>query len=187
MRERILTTATRLFASQGYPNTGINQIITESGTAKASFYDYFPAKEDLGCAYLEAYGEANLATLDHLARRFERPVDFLIAWVRILKRNIRREELYGCAMANLHAQLGGSSAVLDAEIRKLAKATIGRIADYLEGAQTSGHLDPDANPRLLARRIFSLYEGALQTWVLTGELAAIDDLAILGEPLLLRR
>lgn len=187
VRERILATATRLFMTQGYPNTGINQIIAESGTAKASFYDYFPAKEDLGCAYLSAYGEGNLALLDHLARRFENPMDFLAAWVRILKRNIRREELYGCAMANLHAQLGGSSPVLDGEIRKLAKTTIRRIAAYLEEAQANGRLDAQASPRLLARRIFSIYEGALQTWRLSGELAAIEDLVVLGGALLERR
>ena len=36
-RERIVETATGLFESQGFAATGINQIIAESKTAKASF------------------------------------------------------------------------------------------------------------------------------------------------------
>jgi AcrR family transcriptional regulator len=46
-RDRIIATACDLFYRQGYRATGINQIIAESGVAKASFYDHFPSKEDL--------------------------------------------------------------------------------------------------------------------------------------------
>lgn len=36
-RERLLEAATILFHRQGYNNTGVNQIITESKVSKASF------------------------------------------------------------------------------------------------------------------------------------------------------
>lgn len=52
VRDQILITATRLFQSQGYNQTGINQIIEEAGVAKASLYYHFPSKEDLGVAYM---------------------------------------------------------------------------------------------------------------------------------------
>jgi AcrR family transcriptional regulator len=50
-RDRIIATACDLFYRQGYRATGINQIIAESGVAKASFYDHFPSKEDLLYVY----------------------------------------------------------------------------------------------------------------------------------------
>ena len=52
-REKILATAFRLFYAQGFRAAGIDTIIAESGVAKATFYKYFPAKDDLILAYLE--------------------------------------------------------------------------------------------------------------------------------------
>lgn len=52
-RERLISTALRLFYEQGYQATGINQLIKEAGVAKASFYDHFKDKEALYVAFLE--------------------------------------------------------------------------------------------------------------------------------------
>lgn len=47
-KEKILETATRLFYFQGFHGTGLNQIISESGSPKGSLYHYFPeGKEQL--------------------------------------------------------------------------------------------------------------------------------------------
>lgn len=47
-RESILDTASKLFFSQGYHGTGLNQIIKESCCPKGSLYYYFPeGKEEL--------------------------------------------------------------------------------------------------------------------------------------------
>ncbi|MCM3172427.1 MULTISPECIES: TetR/AcrR family transcriptional regulator [Paenibacillus] len=53
-RELIVSTAARLFFSQGYHATGLNQIIKESGTPKGSLYHYFPSgKEELAHVCIE--------------------------------------------------------------------------------------------------------------------------------------
>jgi TetR/AcrR family transcriptional repressor of lmrAB and yxaGH operons len=47
-RDCIVSTASRLFFSQGYHATGLSQIIKDSGTPKGSLYHYFPnGKEEL--------------------------------------------------------------------------------------------------------------------------------------------
>ena len=56
-KERILETAYKLFYAQGYNVTGINQILEESGVAKASLYQHFGSKEDLGIEYIKQVRE----------------------------------------------------------------------------------------------------------------------------------
>src|ERR1700748_2614267 len=53
--DKILDTAERLFYTQGYNSTGINQVIEEADIAKASLYKHFQSKTDLMVAYLERF------------------------------------------------------------------------------------------------------------------------------------
>lgn len=176
-RDRIVETAARLFESQGYAATGINQIIAESKTAKASFYDYFPSKELLGKEYLARYGQHHIALIQNLIQRSASPRDFLASWVKLIKRQLRSQKLYGCPMANLRAQIGNDSPLLVREIQKLTSQTLATLADYLQ----SEKLASDSKMALLmARRVFAAYEGAIHLWQLTGEASALDDIEFLA-------
>jgi len=64
--ERILDVASDLFYRQGYRATGINEVIKESGVAKATFYNHFPTKDDLCYAYLEGVRVREKAYVDGL-------------------------------------------------------------------------------------------------------------------------
>lgn len=52
-RERILSTAYRLFSRHGVQAIGINRIIAEAGIAKATLYTHFASKEELVLAVLQ--------------------------------------------------------------------------------------------------------------------------------------
>lgn len=52
-RERVLSTAARLFYAHGVRATGIDRIIAEAGVAKMSFYRHFPSKSGLVQAFLD--------------------------------------------------------------------------------------------------------------------------------------
>ena len=82
-RERILSTAFRLFYARGLRAVGGDTIIAESGVAKATFYKHFPAKDELIVAYLDkvddvwtgqlraAAGAAGSAPADQLVGLFD--------------------------------------------------------------------------------------------------------------------
>ncbi|MFK0266377.1 TetR/AcrR family transcriptional regulator [Streptomyces angustmyceticus] len=44
---RLLATATRLFAEQGYDRTSVQEIVDAAGVTKGALYHYFGSKEDL--------------------------------------------------------------------------------------------------------------------------------------------
>jgi AcrR family transcriptional regulator len=52
-RRRLLDTATRLFYADGIHAVGIDRVIAEAAVAKATFYKYFPSKDDLVHAYVQ--------------------------------------------------------------------------------------------------------------------------------------
>ncbi|GGC93669.1 TetR/AcrR family transcriptional regulator [Undibacterium terreum] len=67
-RDRLTQTTALLLQTQGYNNTGLNQILQESGVPKGSLYHYFPGgKEDLAIAALEQSAVAVQSALQAVA------------------------------------------------------------------------------------------------------------------------
>jgi AcrR family transcriptional regulator len=104
-RERILTTASRLFYEHGVRAVGMNQIITEAGTGKNLLYSHFPAKSDLVAAYLERAREFRMAG----ARRARESADpdarsQLVATVADVADLTQHPRFRGCAFRNYLAE-----------------------------------------------------------------------------------
>ena len=57
--ERLLDTATKLFAQQGIRAVGIDLVLREANVAKSSLYTCFGSKEALVIAYLEQLDQAD--------------------------------------------------------------------------------------------------------------------------------
>jgi TetR/AcrR family transcriptional regulator, lmrAB and yxaGH operons repressor len=70
-RDAMIRTTKELLQSQGYPGTGLNQILKECGAPKGSMYHYFPGgKEELGAAALALAAEeirSRMSALEGLA------------------------------------------------------------------------------------------------------------------------
>jgi AcrR family transcriptional regulator len=56
-RERILEAAVNVFASKGYHDTKVDDIVAESNTSKGSFYFYFPSKQDIFLALVDTFAD----------------------------------------------------------------------------------------------------------------------------------
>ena len=57
-RDRILEAAVKVFASKGYHDTKVDDIVKDSNTSKGSFYFYFPSKQEIFMALVDNF--ANL-------------------------------------------------------------------------------------------------------------------------------
>ncbi|PRC91764.1 TetR/AcrR family transcriptional regulator [Solimicrobium silvestre] len=104
-RERILLTAHDLFYRDGIRATGIDRVIAESGVAKATFYKYFPSKNDLIYEFLE-YRHQYWMTwfVDALQRHGDEPKALTLAMAEWFANAGFR----GCAFINSVAELGGT-------------------------------------------------------------------------------
>ena len=91
-RQRLVQTALKLFASQGYHNTSIADILRESGCKRGSLYYHFSSKEELGYATIDEtlrlvaeQGAASHLQID------EHPIDRLL-WVVDSLPNVTKSE-----------------------------------------------------------------------------------------------
>ena len=153
-RQRILDTAFDLFYARGIRAVGIDLIIAESGVAKATFYKYFPAKDDLVVAYLDKVDAIWTSQLKSAAEAAgPEPAHQLIGMFDALSSACRREGYRGCAFINAAAESQPGTAVHDRTVRHKA-AVLAWVRDL---ARSAGARDPDS----LGRSLTLLLDGGL--------------------------
>lgn len=104
-KQRVMETAKKLFQKQGFNSTGINQIIKESGVAKASFYDHFPSKNDLALEYLNQRHLSWFEGLKSFIEKEASPTGKIIQSFEYLKYMNEKEDFSGCVFLNMLAEL----------------------------------------------------------------------------------
>ena len=104
-RERILETAADLFFNQGFRATGINEVISRSGVAKATFYNHFPTKEELCLAYLRDRNTSELEAISAFVHDHNSPRERFLAVIKSVQPWLEANNLRGCAFLNMVAEV----------------------------------------------------------------------------------
>jgi AcrR family transcriptional regulator len=122
-RERILSTAYELFSRRGIRDVGVNELISRSGVAKATFYRHFPAKDDLVLAFLEQRDRAWTVDIvvSEARRRGETPTQQLLAIFDVFGDWFRRDDFEACSFINILLEMGANHPLGKASIDYLAK------------------------------------------------------------------
>lgn len=68
-RERIVTSAARLFLERSYQAVGVDELCRAADVRKGSFYHYFPSKSELAKAVIDLHAEAFARRLSDSPRR----------------------------------------------------------------------------------------------------------------------
>jgi AcrR family transcriptional regulator len=167
-RNRIIHTATTLFYAEGVHAVGIDRIIAEAGVAKATFYKYFPAKDELVRAYIQNQSRQGRAAIDKIGKRSGR--DTILAIFDLVADAAAQPGYRGCPFLNAAAEYPEPSHPVRQAIdehrqwkRDLLRGLLGAdgcpdpetTADVLtvanDGLLVASHLDKPANLRRLIR------------------------------------
>jgi len=155
---RILKTASRLFYEQGYHVTGINQVITEAGVAKASFYYHFSSKEELCLAYLHQRHQDWFCWLQQEVEQHEDDQERLLSLFTFLERWLPDSNFRGCAFLNIASEFPSP----DSKIRLLVVNHKNALQSFIQ--QLVKKLNPLTDENhigLLSDVIYLLFEGAI--------------------------
>lgn len=157
-RQPIVDAAIRSFRQKGYPATGLNDIVRDSGAPKGSLYHYFPeGKPSIAVAALEEAAQRMAATMRDIATAADRPEDFLRGFAETLGGWMRKSGYRdGCPMTTVLLELVP-------EDRKVTKAGLKSYVDRLNVIQdflkTAGYREKDASD--IATLWLSALNGAL--------------------------
>ncbi|GAB2474011.1 TetR/AcrR family transcriptional regulator [Jatrophihabitans fulvus] len=164
-RERILTSADRLFYDEGIHAVGINRIVADAGVTLVTLYRHFPSKDDLIKAYLQRRARADREQVEgRMAALPDDPRRVLSELATALTEDNFAGVRRGCPFINASAEFtGGHPARVEAgEIRAW-------IVERLEQLLTQlGH----RSPRATAQQLMMVRTGA----VVSGALDQDDEL-----------
>lgn len=157
--DKILDTAERLFYTQGYCNTGINQVIEEADIAKASLYKHFDSKSDLLLAYIERTHQRWFNRLKEAIGQTTDPKEKLLV---LFDYHLERQEIRqfgGCPFIKAHDEAGTNDPRVLEEIRKAKQHSRDIIKELVANAEHRKLLTDEQ----LAETIYLTLEGAIIT------------------------
>jgi AcrR family transcriptional regulator len=164
-RQRLVQAALKLFATRGYHNTSISDILRESGCTRGLLYYYFSSKEELGYAaidetlrLLREQGSGSHLQID------EHPIDRLL-WVVDSLPNVTKSEATASSgtdiavrMASVHEGFRKRlSPELDAMLKQAEQNTRRGVAD----GQIANSVDPVQLVHLAATICAGIQMGSL--------------------------
>lgn len=149
-RERIINSAKRLFADQGYQKTTILDISKQAGLSEAALYEYFQGKEDLLLTIPGLWVTELLQDIDEQLFGVKGAVNRLRKYLWWYLRRIEQAPLDAKIV---YLFLKTHSNFLTTEVFANVKQFYSRLLDIFEEGRRSGEFKPDLNPRL-ARDIF---------------------------------
>lgn len=165
-RERLMEVADRLFYAEGIRSVGVDRIVAESGTAKATLYAYFPSKDALVAAYLQRRSERWLSyLLAELPRRAGGAQGRLLAIFDVLGESFEDPNYRGCPFINAGAEFSEEGHPAKGVTSNHRAAIHDLFADL---AAKMSVPDPEATAEVLSM----LYDGAMVMAQLDGNTQA---------------
>lgn len=154
-RQRLLSTATRLFCRDGILTTGVDRIVSESGAARGSLYRTFGSKSGLVAAALDREGDAWRQWLfDELDKIDRPPQEKLLALFDLLADWFRRDDYFGCLFMNATIETRNADPSVRQALKRHKDLVMQRVRELVTAAEAR---DPDQ----LVDQLDLLVDGAI--------------------------
>ena len=135
IRESILKSAARLFATKGYPNTTILDLANACNSSRGALYHYFDSKEQILLEIFETHLETVLSELEAIAAAEREPMPAFRALMRRLMRLNSENQAEQITLLNEMNQL---DAPTRAEITQKQRQIVGLIVEALSRLDDRG-------------------------------------------------
>jgi len=162
-RERIINSAKRLFAEQGYQKTTIVDISKRAGLSEAALYEYFQGKESLLLMIPDLWVSELVRDLDEQLFGVKGSVNKLRKYLWWYMRRVEQSPLDAKIV---YLFLKTNANFLNTEVYSNVKKFYAYLVDIFEEGRKSGEMKADLNSRA-ARDIFvGTMDHIISRWLL---------------------
>ena len=162
-RDRIINSAKRLFAEQGYQKTTIVDISRQAGLSEAALYDYFQGKEDLLQMIPDLWVSELLRDLEEQLFGIKGAVNKMRKYLWWYMRRIEQAPLDAKIV---YLFLKTNANFMTTEVYSNVKSLYSFLIGIFEEGRKSGEMKPDLDPAI-ARDIFvGTMDNIITRWLL---------------------
>src|SRR5215469_5306518 len=160
-RTRLVLTAMQLFWEKGYGSTSVADVLKAARVNSGSLYHFFPGKQDLLLAVLDAYRDGiRPMLLEPAWRGVEDPIERIFALLARYRRSLTDTEcFYGCPIGSLALELHEP----DPAVRERLAANFAAWVDGIHACLVAAgdRLPADCDRRELAAFVLTTMEGGV--------------------------
>ncbi|WP_070106144.1 TetR/AcrR family transcriptional regulator [Burkholderia plantarii] len=162
VRDNIIAVGQRLIGAKGFAGVGLNELLSEAGVPKGSFYHYFGSKDAFGVALLESYFDDYLADLDRtLSQPGLNMAERLMDYWRVWRETQSFYDCQGkCLAVKLGAEVADMSETMRATLNRGTAGIVSRLARAIEAGVAEGSLSIEGEARQVAQSLYQLWLGA---------------------------
>src|SRR3954468_1970290 len=173
-RTRIVMTAMELFWEKGFQSTSVADILSRSQVHSGSLYHFFPGKQDVLAAVLEAYRDGIEEWLLKPAwSGVDDPIERIFALLNFYRTQLVTTDCsYGCPIGSLALELHEP----DPAIRDLLSVNFRQWVDAIRACleEAGERLPASTDRRALAEFVLTVMEGAVMQARTYRDIASFD-------------
>lgn len=160
-RQRLVISAMQLFWEKGYGSTSIAELLQSANVNSGSLYHFFPSKQDLLLAVLDAYHTGIYPMLLEPAwKGVDDPIEKVFALLaRYRQLLVETECFYACPIGSLALELHEPDPPVREGLAKNFRAWVGAIEECLK--QAASRLPRNLDRRSVAEFVLTTMEGGV--------------------------
>lgn len=161
-RQAILDAGQRTIAHKGWAAVGLNELLSEAGVPRGSFYYYFKSKDVFGEAMMQEYFREYLADMDEVFGQQDLPAaDRLMQYWQHWRETQSLDDCQGkCLAVKLGAEVSDLSEPMRLALKDGTTGITERITRMIVAGQADGSLSSEIEPARTAQMLYDLWLGA---------------------------
>jgi TetR/AcrR family fatty acid metabolism transcriptional regulator len=173
-RDRIINSAKKLFAEQGYQKTTIVDISRQAGLSEAALYEYFHGKEDLLLMIPDLWVSELLQDLEEQLFGIKGAVNKLRKYLWWYMRRVEQAPLDAKIV---YLFLKTNANFLNTQVYSNVKHLYSYLVEIFEEGCKTGEMKPELNPRLARDLFVGTMDHMITRWLLKDmSYSLFDDL-----------
>jgi TetR/AcrR family transcriptional regulator, transcriptional repressor for nem operon len=152
--QTVLAEATQIFWRNGYADTSMEDIVSETGVSRYGLYGTFGNKKELLVAAIRHYEQAMGLLLMSGLHRSDAGLAEIVDYWRTIGEHAKDEQFCaGCLIVNVSVEVAPHDEDVSAEVQRIDKDHQALFARAIRNGQSNGdipgHVDPDASSLMM--------------------------------------